>query len=237
MKKIKAPWFTAPLYSLLILVTLFVAGPLTRVSHAAPAGCYTKTTNNGTTVYQAASCPDQSKTDQTKGANGKCFVSESGQSAFTETNCSTFSVTSGGEQESIDNLVCKEDEKIQYSSDGSTECVRNDGLRECGAGEKVVKVSFNFGCRGPQYCEGKLDCNLNPITDIMFAIFRFLSAGVGLIVIGSIIVAGIQYSASRGNPQATEASIKRITNAIIGLLIYIFMFAILNSLVPGGMFL
>ena len=102
---------------------------------------------------------------------------------------------------------------------------------KCGSGSKVVDVSFNFGCVGPAY--GK---ELNPITDIAFAIFRFLSAGVGLVVIGSIVVAGIQYSASRGNPQATEASIKRITNAIIGLLIYLFMFAIANYIKPGGMF-
>ncbi len=112
------------------------------------------------------------------------------------------------------------------SKDGSFTASSN----KCGSGSKVVDVSFNFGCLGPGHGE------LNPITDIAFAIFRFLSAGVGLIVIGSVIVAGIQYTASRGNPQAIEASIKRISNAIIGLLIYVFMFAIANFLVPGGMF-
>lgn len=103
----------------------------------------------------------------------------------------------------------------------------------CGNGEdNVVTVAFDFGCIGSSY--GK---PLNPIIDIAFAIFRFLSAGVGLVVIGSIIVAGIQYSTSRGDPGATEASIKRITNSVIALLIYIFMFAIANFLVPGGMFI
>ncbi len=93
-----------------------------------------------------------------------------------------------------------------------------------------VHVAFSFGCLGDDY-----DKPLNPIIDIAFAIFRFLSAGVGLIVIGSIIVAGIQYSASRGNPQATEASIKRISNSVIALLLYIFIFSIANFLIPGGM--
>ena len=93
-------------------------------------------------------------------------------------------------------------------------------------------MSFDFGCLGLAY--GK---ELNPILDVAFALFRFLSAGVGLVVIGSIIIAGIQYSASRGNPQATGAAIKRVTNALIGLLIYIFTFAILNFIVPGGLFL
>ncbi len=95
-----------------------------------------------------------------------------------------------------------------------------------------VKVGFDFGCRGDAY-----PGQLNPILDIAFAILRFLSTGVGLIVIGSIIVAGIQYSASRGNPQATEAAIKRITSSLIGLLIFIFMFAFLNFIIPGGMFI
>jgi hypothetical protein len=103
----------------------------------------------------------------------------------------------------------------------------------CGKGTNTVTVSFDFGCLGSSYSGAEL----NPILDVAYAIFRFLSAGVGLLVIGSVIIAGIQYSASRGNPQATQASIKRITNAIIGLLIYIFMFAILNFIVPGGLFL
>ena len=103
---------------------------------------------------------------------------------------------------------------------------------QCGSGSNVVKTSIDFGCKGDTY-----PGELNPIIDMAFAFFRFLSAGVGLVVIGSIIVAGIQYTASRGNPQSTQAAIKRITNALIGLLIYIFMFGIANFLVPGGMFL
>lgn len=106
------------------------------------------------------------------------------------------------------------------------------GKDQCGKGDKAVQVGFNIGCRGEAYPRD----NLNPIVDMAFALFRFLSIGVGLVVIGSIIVAGIQYSASRGNPQATEAAIKRISSAIIGLLLYIFMFSIINFIVPGGMF-
>jgi hypothetical protein len=95
-----------------------------------------------------------------------------------------------------------------------------------------VEVSFDFGCLGPGYTKP-----LNPIIDVAFAIFRFLSAGVGLVVIGSIIIAGIQYSTSRGNPQATQAAIKRVSSALAGLLLYIFLFAFANFLVPGGMFI
>lgn len=121
---------------------------------------------------------------------------------------------------------------LQPFNPGGTE-----GKFQCGKGEgNEVKVSFDFGCIGGDNTKFTGE-NLSPIVDIAFAIFRFLSAGVGLVVIGSIIVAGIQYSASRGDPQATTASIKRISNSLIALLIYIFMFAIANFLVPGGMFI
>ncbi len=130
--------------------------------------------------------------------------------------------------------TCPEDQTLKYSQDGSTFCGAVEGKYQCGSGVqggKVVTTSFNFGCRGKSYTKP-----LNPIIDMAFALFRFLSTGVGLVIIGSIIVAGIQYSTSRGNPQATEAAIKRVTNSVIALLIFIFMFAILNFIVPGGMF-
>ncbi|MDB5168785.1 MAG: hypothetical protein JWO41_141 [Candidatus Saccharibacteria bacterium] len=90
--------------------------------------------------------------------------------------------------------------------------------------DQVYTPSIDIGCRGKG----------NPILDASFGILRFLSAGVGLIVIGSIVFAGIQYSASRGDPQATAAAINRIQSSVIALLIYIFGFAFLNYILPAG---
>jgi hypothetical protein len=87
-----------------------------------------------------------------------------------------------------------------------------------------VKLSINIGCKGKG----------NPIADMAFAIIRILSDGVGLIVIGSIVVAGIQYSASQGDPQATAQAVKRIRSSFTALLIFIFGYAILNYLIPGA---
>lgn len=113
-----------------------------------------------------------------------------------------------------------------------------EGDHYCGKGEDLrVKVSFDIGCLGNDYDPSNPDAKFNPIVDMAFALLRFLSVGVGLIVAGSMVWAGIQYSTSRGNPQATEAALKRISNAVIALLIYIFAWAILNFLVPGGLFI
>ena len=67
-------------------------------------------------------------------------------------------------------------------------------------------------------------------------IINFLSAGVGIVVIGVIILGGIQYSMAGDNTQATGAAKQRIINGLIALVAFIFMFAFLNWLLPGGAF-
>lgn len=126
-------------------------------------------------------------------------------------------------------------EPIKFTNEVGAHICGNDGLQGNATttteNENEVRVAFDFGCRGDQY-----NGNLNPVIDIMFAIFRFLSAGVGLVVIGSIIVAGIQYATSAGNPQATQAAIKRISSSVLALLLFMFIFTLANFLVPGGLF-
>lgn len=122
--------------------------------------------------------------------------------------------------------------KTDNSLGGPVQTGGTPGRYTCGNRDNVVLTGFDFGCRGTSYT-GR---NLNPIVDIAFAIYRFLSAGVGIIAVASIIIAGIQYSTARGNPSATQAAITRISNTLVGLLIYMFIFAIANFLVPGGIF-
>jgi hypothetical protein len=116
----------------------------------------------------------------------------------------------------------------KVSSPPKTKADPNNGIAagsadQCG-NSPGIGVSIDIGCRG----QG------NPIADMTFAIIRVLSAGVGLVVVGSIVVGGIQYSASRGDPQATAMAINRIRSSLFALLIYIFGFAILNYIIPGA---
>jgi hypothetical protein len=74
----------------------------------------------------------------------------------------------------------------------------------------------------------------NVIYSYLAGIIKFLSAGVGLVIVLMIIISGIQYITARDNPQSTEAAKNRLWNALIALFLFIFMFAILNFLVPGG---
>lgn len=94
-----------------------------------------------------------------------------------------------------------------------------------------VETRFDFGCLGN---EGPTD--MNSIEDLLYSLIRFLSAGIGIVIVIFIILAGIQYSASEGNPEATQAAKNKIRDAIIGLIIYLIAFAFVQFLVPGGVF-
>lgn len=66
--------------------------------------------------------------------------------------------------------------------------------------------------------------------------FRWLVIGIGVLGVFSIVIAGIQYAAAQDNAQSVAAAKQRITNVVIGVLIYFVMFAALQWLIPGGLF-
>ena len=101
-----------------------------------------------------------------------------------------------------------------------------DSRYYCGSGDSKVYTSIDFGCRHAG----------TALADVMFAIIRFLTTGVGLVLIGSMVVAGIQYASSRGDPQATASALNRIMSNVIALLIFLFAYAILNYVIPGVVF-
>lgn len=100
------------------------------------------------------------------------------------------------------------------------------GGYSCGGKDQEIKTTINIGCRH----QG------NPIVDSTFAIIRLLSVGVGLAVVAGLIIAGIQLTASRGDPQLRAKAIGRIYNVVIALFVYIFAYAILNFVIPIGFF-
>lgn len=89
----------------------------------------------------------------------------------------------------------------------------------------------------------KMDCNnasnLNDncrIVEYLLNFIDILSAVFAIAVIIVVIVAGIQYSASAGDPQAAAAAKKRITNALLAIVVYACTYGFLQWIVPGGVF-
>lgn len=87
-------------------------------------------------------------------------------------------------------------------------------------------------------CDGTTtDCLAdNPIMAWVLTLINFLAAGTGLVITIGIIVGGIQYATAGANPQAVSQAKRRITNAIIALIAFVFLYAFMQWLVPGGVF-
>ena len=64
---------------------------------------------------------------------------------------------------------------------------------------------------------------------------NLLSGLVVLVAIVSIIIAGIMYSSSGGDPQKTAKAKGRIINTLLALLAYIFLYSFLQFIIPGGL--
>lgn len=73
-----------------------------------------------------------------------------------------------------------------------------------------------------------------PIFVYLAMIIKFLSGAVGLVIVLMIVIGGVQYITSAGDPGRVKEAKTRITNAVTGLVLFILMFALLNFLIPGG---
>jgi hypothetical protein len=76
----------------------------------------------------------------------------------------------------------------------------------------------------------------NPIVEDLNKIVGFLSAVAGIAIIATIIIGGIQYSMAGGNAQEITKAKQRIINALIAFVFFLFAVAIVNWLIPGGIF-
>jgi hypothetical protein len=70
---------------------------------------------------------------------------------------------------------------------------------------------------------------IQPIIDLLAGI-------VGIIVVISLILGGIEYSTSEGDPQKSAKAKRRISNTLFALIAFFFLYAFLQFLIPGGLF-
>lgn len=76
----------------------------------------------------------------------------------------------------------------------------------------------------------------NPLVGMLLQIINFLAVGVGIAVVGGIAWGGMLYASSNGDSSKAKQGITTIVNAIIGLFLFMFIYALVNYLVPGGVF-
>lgn len=93
------------------------------------------------------------------------------------------------------------------------------------------------------YQKANIDCDAKDLDDqnckilLYLRIFiNILSAMVGIVITAVIVIAGIQYSSAGNDPQKISSARNRIVNALLALVTFIFMYAFLQWIVPGGIF-
>ena len=103
----------------------------------------------------------------------------------------------------------------------------------CGQAKTVLLPSAEIKECDDKTKDGNAD-GLAIMIGILKFILNILTVGVGILAVGSIAYASVLYASARDSSSQTQQAIGIIRNTIIGLLLYIFMVAILNFLVPGG---
>ncbi len=96
-----------------------------------------------------------------------------------------------------------------------------------------VKTFFDFGCEGANSAKGDAS---NPIVKALLFILNILSVLVTVVAMGAIVYGGFLYAAAADNSGQTKQGITVIVNAVVGLLLWLFAYALVNFLVPGGIF-
>lgn len=71
---------------------------------------------------------------------------------------------------------------------------------------------------------------------LLILTINIMTAGVGVLAVGGFVYGGILYTTSRGNPDQVKKARSVFTNVIIGVVCFGGMFALLNFIVPGGVF-
>lgn len=71
---------------------------------------------------------------------------------------------------------------------------------------------------------------------VLLMAVNILSAGVGVLALGGIVYGSILYTSAGGNPEQIKKAKGIFINVAVGVIAFAGMFALLNFLVPGGIF-
>ena len=85
-------------------------------------------------------------------------------------------------------------------------------------------------------CRDSLAPDKCATTKLLVNVTNIMAGITGLIIVGSLIFAGIQYSMAGADSSKVQAAKHRISSALIALIFFIFGFALLQWLIPGGVF-
>lgn len=74
------------------------------------------------------------------------------------------------------------------------------------------------------------------IYNILSMAIKIMTGAIGIVAVGAVVYGAILYGASGGSPENIKKAKDIWTNVVIGLVAFAFMVAILNFIIPGGVF-
>ena len=105
------------------------------------------------------------------------------------------------------------------------------------AGIMVTQPALAASCAGADTsvisCDGE---GSTALINIVKQVIQILTAGVGVAAVGAVIFGAVLYTTSEGSPDKVKKAREIWTNTVIGLLMFAFMVAIANFIIPGGVF-
>lgn len=116
----------------------------------------------------------------------------------------------------VGNAVCEDT--------ATAECVGNNG---CEVDTAIIK------CEGDVTKDGYKNTGL---WSILLMAINILTVGVGVAALGGIVYGAVLYTSSGGNQEQVKKAMTIFTNVVLGIVAFAFMWALLNFLIPGGVF-
>jgi hypothetical protein len=98
----------------------------------------------------------------------------------------------------------------------------------CGGVETSI-----ISCGGSKDSKDKKETG---IWQILLIAINILTAGVGVLALAGIVYGSVLYTSAGGNQEQVKKAIAIFTNVVIGVVAFAGMYALLNFLVPGGVF-
>jgi len=71
---------------------------------------------------------------------------------------------------------------------------------------------------------------------ILMLTINFLTAGVGVVALAGIVYGSVLYTSAGGSQEQVKKAMGIFTNVVIGVIAFAGMWALLNFLIPGGVF-
>lgn len=110
------------------------------------------------------------------------------------------------------------------------------GEGTCPDGSKIAadKVATE-NCPGTSE-KSKVAVDNTGVWGILIVVINILTAGIGVVAVAGIVYASIVYTTAGGDANQTKKAMTIIANIVIGVVAYALMYALLNFLIPGGLF-